>query len=545
MKRLSALIMVMIMTFQLTACAAGDSTSAEITVAPEITPIAEIAETTTSGKFSDVDRDAWYAENVNEMSAKGYLNGYEDGTFRPGGTITYAEFITIIKRCATGSAEKASYGHWAKNTMEYAYKSTWYDYDEINESHYDLPIPRYMAVKILALGMNLPQNEQENNAYWKYMNEIKDFNSIDGRYAYLVVRAYNNAILTGDEAGNFNPKNNLTRAEACAIISRALGFTSAPVMPDTTQQPTAAPVQGEVVRSGGVSENGRLQVIGTQLCNAAGQPIQLRGMSSHGLHWFPQYTSRKAIATTASFGANLFRVAMYTGENGYISQPDNVKNLLITAVDNAVAEDMYVIIDWHILSDGNPMTYVKQSKTFFAEISARYANTPNVIYEICNEPNGGANWENDIRPYAEQVIPVIRANAPDSVILVGSGTWSQDIDKPADNPLAFGNIMYTCHFYAGTHGQWLRDRIDYALSKGAPIFISEWGTSAADGNGGVYLNESQEWLVFLNQRGISWANWSLCDKAETSASLKPGTSENGWSENELTESGKFVFGNFR
>lgn len=539
-KKLISLICATITVFQISACAVNTDTKSAIASSAEI---ATAAATVSDGIFSDVKPDMWYAQNVTEMSQKGYLNGYEDGTFRPDGTITYAEFVTIVKRCATGTAEKSSYGHWAKNTMEYAYQAAWYDYDEINESHYDLPIPRYMAVKILTLGMNIPQNEQENNAYWKYMNEITDFNSIDGRYAYLVVRAYNNGILTGDETGCFNAKSNLTRAEACAIISRALGYSSAPV--PTQSSPTAVPVSADAIRGGGAVQNGNLQVIGTQLCNKDGQPIQLRGMSSHGLHWFEKYTSRASIATTAAFGANLFRVAMYTAEGGYISQPDNVKNMLIKAVDNAVTEDMYVIIDWHILSDGNPMTYVEQSKAFFAEISQRYASTPNIIYEICNEPNGNVNWENDIKPYAEAVIPVIRANSPDSIILVGSGTWSQDIDKPADNPLAFDNIMYTCHFYAGTHGQWLRDRIDYALSKGAPIFISEWGTSAADGNGGVFLTEAQQWLVFLNERGISWANWSLCDKGESSAALKSGTSPDGWSENELTESGRFVFSNLK
>jgi endoglucanase len=238
---------------------------------------------------------------------------------------------------------------------------------------------------------------------------------------------------------------------------------------------------------------------------------------------------------TAESGANVFRVAMYTGEGGYISQPENVKNLLVSAVDNAIAEDMYVIIDWHILSDGNPMTYVEESKKFFDEMSAKYADTPNVLYEICNEPNGNVSWANDIKPYAEQVIPVIRENSPQSIILVGSGTWSQDINEPADNPLSFDNIMYTCHFYAGTHGSWLRDRIDYALSKGAPIFISEWGTSAADGNGGVFENETREWLDFLNERNISWCNWSLCDKAESSAAL---------SGDGLSESGKLVFSEF-
>jgi len=486
--------------------------------------------------FTDTKTGDWYFDCVNEMADAGLLTGYEDGTFRPQGSVTYAEFTAMIKRAAALEALAPSSSHWAGGIMKYAYEHGWYDYDEINESLYDAPVPRCMAAKLLALGLEIPAIEQENNSYYKYMTSVADFNEIDGRYAYLVVRGYCNGIFTGDENGRFNPKNSLTRAEACAMISRAA--LKAPLL-------TAAPAAPAEVISGGASENGWLSVSGTQLVNEAGAPVVLRGMSSHGLHWFGKYTSRAALSATAAYGANLFRAAMYTAEGGYISQQDECFSLMTTAIDNAIAEDMYVIADWHILSDGNPMTYLEQSKDFFARLSALYADSPNVIYEICNEPNGDVTWERDIKPYAEAVIPVIRANSPRSIILVGSGTWSQDFNDCADSPLAFDNVMYTCHFYAGTHGGWLRDRIDYALSKGAPIFVSEWGTSAADGNGGVYADETRVWLDFLRERGISRANWSLCDKAESSAALISGTADNAISDAALTESGRLVFADFR
>ena len=168
-----------------------------------------------------------------------------------------------------------------------------------------------------------------------------------------------------------------------------------------------------------------------------------------------------------------------------------------------------------------------------------------MLYEICNEPNGNVSWSGDVKPYAEAVVKAIRANAPKSIILIGSPTWSQDIHLAAADPLEGSNLMYTLHFYAGTHGQWLRDRIDSAMKSGLPIFVSEWGTSAADGNGGVYLNESKVWLDYLDKKGISWCNWSLCDKSETSAALKPGTSPNvKWTTANLSQSGAFVFSRF-
>ena len=202
---------------------------------------------------------------------------------------------------------------------------------------------------------------------------------------------------------------------------------------------------------------------------------------------------------------------------------------------------MYVIIDWHILSDGNPLTNLDSAKDFFTEMAQLYQDTPNVIYEICNEPNR-VSWAGEVRPYAEEIVAAIRAIDEQAIILIGSPTWSQDLHLAAANPLPGHNLMYTCHFYAGTHGAELRQRIDEALNNGLPIFISEWGVSRADGSGGVFLQEASEWLNFLHQRSLSWCAWSLCDKAETSAVLRPGTSPNQtWSDNDLTEAGLFIF----
>ncbi|NEW09347.1 cellulase family glycosylhydrolase [Paenibacillus sp. SYP-B3998] len=290
-----------------------------------------------------------------------------------------------------------------------------------------------------------------------------------------------------------------------------------------------------------VSQNGQLRVSGSNLVNQAGQTIQLKGMSSHGTQWFGQYVNYDSMKWLRdNWGMNVFRPAMFTQDGGYINDPSQ-KNKVKEAVQAAIDLGIYVIIDWHVLGEKDPNIYKEQAKGFFREMATLYKDYPNVIYEICNEPNGYATWNGHIKPYAEEVIPVIRSIAPNNIIIVGTGTWSQDVHDAADNPLSYSNIMYTTHFYAGTHGQLLRDRIDYARSKGVAVFITEWGTSDASGDGGPFLAESQQWMDYLTNRQLSWVNWSLCDKTEASAALAPGASPyGGWSDAQLTASGKFV-----
>ncbi len=294
------------------------------------------------------------------------------------------------------------------------------------------------------------------------------------------------------------------------------------------------------------NEHGTLSVNVTDLVDSGGNKIQLKGMSTHGLAWFPEYVNKDTFEWLRDdWKANCIRLAMYTDENGgYCSGGDQeqLKSKVREGVDIATGLGMYVIIDWHVLSDQDPNKYKDQAKSFFDEMSESYGEQGNVLYEICNEPNGSATWES-VTAYANEVIPVIRANDPDSVILVGTPTWSQDIDKAAAAPLPFDNVMYTLHFYAATHTDWLRDRMEQCISNGLPVFVSEFGICDASGNGSVDIGQADQWKELINKYNVSYMCWNLSNKDESSAVIKAGCNElSGWSDDELSDEGKWVRG---
>lgn len=299
-----------------------------------------------------------------------------------------------------------------------------------------------------------------------------------------------------------------------------------------------------------VSQHGQLSVKNGQLVDKSGKGYQLRGMSTHGLTWFPEFVNESAFKTLRDdWNTNVVRLAMYVDECGngqcYMGNKSGSLELLEKGVDICIKLDMYVIIDWHVLNPGDPSKYTNEAKSFFETVSKRYAKYPNVIYEICNEPNGGASWSGNIKPYAEKIIPVIRKNAPNSVIIVGTPTWSQEIDKPLSDPLSYKNVMYAFHFYAATHAG-LRSNVENCVAQGLPVFVSEFGTCDASGGGANDFNETQKWLSYFDKQGISYCNWSICNKDETCSVLRPGTSANGnWSESDLTENGKWMRNWFR
>lgn len=294
------------------------------------------------------------------------------------------------------------------------------------------------------------------------------------------------------------------------------------------------------------SNSGALAVKGTQLVDQNGEPVQLRGISTHGLAWFPSFVDQNTFRQFRNeWNVNVMRLAMYTAESGGFctdGNQENLRNIIYRGVQYATDLDMYVIIDWHILQDQNPKKYMDEAEEFFDQMSAKYKDNNNVIYEICNEPNGGTTWK-DIKEYAEKIIPVIRKNAPDAVILVGTPNWSQRVDQAAEDPIkGYDNIMYTLHFYAGTHKDDLRKTMKNALEDGLPIFVSEYGICDASGNGKLDYDSAEKWVELMDENNISYICWALANKNESAALIKSSCNKNsGFTDSDLSDHGKWLY----
>lgn len=336
--------------------------------------------------------------------------------------------------------------------------------------------------------------------------------------------------------------NESTASSEQTSSSEASGAQPAETEPAVSEAPS-------VDDSTPYGQHGALHVENGKLTDADGNTVQLYGMSTHGIAWFPQYINYDSFRTLRDdWNTNCIRLAMYTAEyGGYCAGGDKeqLKQLVRDGVSYATELGMYVIVDWHILSDCDPNQNKDEAIAFFREMSEAFADNDNVLYEICNEPNSGTSWDS-IKSYAQEVIPVIREQKPDAVILVGTPTWSQEIDKAAASPLTFDNVMYTLHFYAGTHKDDLRNRLETCAQNNLPVFVSEFGMCDASGNGANDFDSTTKWLDLLNKYQISFCCWNLANKDESSSVFKAAsTALSDWTDEDFNESGRWIREYFR
>ncbi|HEU5129437.1 MAG TPA: cellulase family glycosylhydrolase [Glycomyces sp.] len=280
------------------------------------------------------------------------------------------------------------------------------------------------------------------------------------------------------------------------------------------------------------AQHGQLHVCGTTLCDASGEPVQLRGMSTHGLQWYSQCVNDDSLDALAhDWDADVVRLSMYVQEGGYETDPAGYTAMMHDLIDDVTARGMYVIVDWHMLTPGDPHYNLERAKTFFTEIAREHGHQDNILYEVANEPNG-VEWDR-IKTYHEEIIPVIRQHDPDGVILLGTAHWSSlgvslgsNEQEVIDNPVDADNIMYTFHFYAASHGD---DHFN-ALARAAdqiPMFVTEFGTQNYSGEGANDFAMSQRYLDLMEDKNISWVNWNFSDDHRSGAVFEPGTCPGG------------------
>jgi endoglucanase len=288
-----------------------------------------------------------------------------------------------------------------------------------------------------------------------------------------------------------------------------------------------------------VSRYGQLSIQGARLVSASGEPVVLRGKAFGWDNWWPQYYNADVVQWLRDdWCVDVVRPAMGIEPDGaYLKNPEASKGRITAVVEAAIDAGVYVIIDWHAHN-----LHQAEAVAFFSEMAERYGKHPHVIYEIFNEPEKDETWQ-QVKDYATAVIAAIRQHDPDNLVIVGSPEWDQRIDTVAADPLKDQtNVAYSVHFYAGTHGQWLRDRMQAAIDAGIPVFVSESSGAEASGQGKNDYEQWKAWVDFMEKNQVSWLNYSVSDKAgETISVLKPGArAAGGWTDADLTESGQHV-----
>ncbi|MDO1514228.1 glycoside hydrolase family 5 protein [Maribacter confluentis] len=288
-----------------------------------------------------------------------------------------------------------------------------------------------------------------------------------------------------------------------------------------------------------VSLHGQLRVEGNKIVDEYGNAVQLRGMSFFWSQWMGKYYTPETVSwLKEDWQCTVVRAAMGIEDSeGYITNPQAEKDKIFTIIDAAIANGIYVIVDWH---SHHAEDYEDEAKLFFTEIAQKYGARPNIIYELYNEPLD-VSWINVLKPYHEAVITEIRKYDPDNIVICGTRNWSQQVNEVIGNEIEDDNVAYTLHYYASSHKQDLRDIAQSALDNDIALFVTEFGTTDYSGDGFIDVQETNTWWKFLDDNAISWCNWSIADKNENSAALQPNASTSGqWPDSAITQSGRLV-----
>jgi hypothetical protein len=178
---------------------------------------------------------------------------------------------------------------------------------------------------------------------------------------------------------------------------------------------------------------------------------------------------------------------------------------------------VYCIIDWHLIAAWDDPVSDKRLRDFWRKVAPLYANDPNILYEIFNEPTTPKqrtreNWLR-WRDKAQSWVDFIRTLAPETILLVGSPHWDQMTSFAAEDPIAGTNIGYVAHVYPNYKPhKW--DKLFGDAAAKIPMMITEWGWRSAAASKGTLLygnaeSYGQPLRDYLDARPhIGWTAWS-------------------------------------
>ncbi len=318
--------------------------------------------------------------------------------------------------------------------------------------------------------------------------------------------------------------------------------------PNRQEKPkTEEPEPGIEVTPGStpVGHNGQLSIEGSKILNQHGEQVQLVGVSYAWHNWWPRfYNAESAQHLAQDWKCAIVRAAMgvkldHNDDKIYTTNPEFATKCVTTIADAAIEQGMYVLIDWH-----SHFLVEAEAIEFFTAMAKRYGDTPNVLYEVFNEPPHYDYTWSEVKNYSINVINAIRKYDPDGIIVVGSPFWSTDMESIIASPITNQtNIAYTLHFYAATNNQASHiQNGQKALDNDIAVFVTECGGMESSGDGPLDKESWGNWLEWMNSNKVSWCAWCIADKDETCSMIKSGdvSSTGPWADSDLKEWGVMI-----
>lgn len=228
-----------------------------------------------------------------------------------------------------------------------------------------------------------------------------------------------------------------------------------------------------------------LYVDGNRIKDSSGNNITLRGVSILAPEHNNECTtcSTKPISEMLEWQADAgrgwqSRVVRLQVTCAKVSDPaQSFADIIDPYVQQAIAKGLYIIVDLHFVSNygpgGIPQVFVTN---FWKYVAPRYANIPNVLFEVYNEPINPDVWTT-WKSYIQPVIDTIRAVAPRNIILVGGPQWSTRVNSAAANPMVGGNLVYVYHIYPN-QGAATTTNLNSKFGTAAqtiPVMVTEFG----------------------------------------------------------------------
>ena len=215
--------------------------------------------------------------------------------------------------------------------------------------------------------------------------------------------------------------------------------------------------------------------------------------------------------------ARVVRLPVYPGaidgQPGWNADPDAYfTEHLDPAVQYCISKQIYCIIDWHYIKDYTSSDVDTATRAFWNYVAPKYAGSPNVIFELYNEPiypDDWSTWKKTAQPWVD----IIRAVAPKNPILIGGPRWSQNVAEAATDPFTGSNLVYVAHIYPQQGGRDVWDSWFGDSSSTVPYFITEWGWQQGGSlpTSGTTSAYGIPFSAYLDSKGVSWTAWVFDD----------------------------------